>query len=294
MRNTLAEIESAAHILDLPITATVTTPAPEQSFWVLLIGKGYPSPNRNMRWCTDRLKIKPTSQFILERVKASGAAIIVLGVRKSESNTRRATIESHQNIEGSNLTPHGTLPSAMVYRPIVELTTDDVWEILASHAPPWGGQHRKLIQLYKDAAGGECPVIMSADEAPSCGTNSSRFGCWTCTVVDKDKSLQGFVDIGKNEFQPLLDFRDWLVEIRNKPEYRQTERRNGHVQFKDGKHIMGPYTISARKMMLERLLAVQAEYGHELISQQELDSIRAIWTKDILTAGERRNAKSDA
>ncbi len=294
MRNTLAEIESAAHILDLPITAKVTTPAPEQSFWVLLIGKGYPSPNRNMRWCTDRLKIQPTSHFILERVKASGAAIIVLGVRKSESNTRRATIESHQNIEGSNLTPHGSLPNAMVYRPIVELTTDDVWEILASHAPPWGGQHRKLIQLYKDAAGGECPVIMSADEAPSCGTNSSRFGCWTCTVVDKDKSLQGFVDIGKNEFQPLLDYRDWLVEIRNKPEYRQTERRNGHVQFKDGKHIMGPFTISARKMMLERLLAVQAEYGHELIIPQELDLIRTIWTNDILTAGERRNAKSDA
>jgi DNA sulfur modification protein DndC len=290
MRDVLMEIQDAANILKLPIYSQVTTPALEQTFWTLLIGKGYPSPNRNMRWCTDRLKIKPTSQFILDRVRSDGSAIIVLGVRKAESSARRAVIESHQNQANSNLTPHGSLTNALVYRPIADLSTDEVWEILASHTPPWGGQHRKLIQLYRDAAGGECPVVLSQDEAPGCGTNSSRFGCWTCTVVDKDKSLQGFVDVGKTQFQPLLEFRDWLVEIRNKPEYRQNERRNGQMQFRDGKHIPGPFTIEARKMILNRLLEVQAEYGEPLISAEEIELIRSIWTDDILNLWEKRYA----
>ncbi len=290
MRDVLAEIQAVADILKLPIQSKVTTPAIEQTFWTLLIGKGYPSPNRNMRWCTDRLKIQPTSQFILDRVRADGSAIIVLGVRKAESSARRAVIESHQNQANSNLTPHGSLPNALVYRPIADLSTDEVWEILAAHTPPWGGQHRKLIQLYRDAAGGECPVVLSQDEAPGCGTNSSRFGCWTCTVVEKDKSLQGFVDVGKTQFQPLLEFRDWLVQIRNKPEYRQNERRNGQMQFRDGKHIPGPFTIEARKMILNRLLEVQAEYGEPLISVEEIELIRSIWTDDILNLWEKRYA----
>lgn len=288
MKSVLTQIQNAADIFNLPITTKITTPAPEQTFWVLLIGKGYPSPNRNMRWCTDRLKIQPTSQFILDKVQTSGAAIIVLGVRKSESSARKAVIDSYQNLSESNLTPHGSLAGAFVYRPIVDLSTDEVWEMLASHQPPWGGKHRQLIQLYRDAAGGECPIVLSQDEAPGCGTNSSRFGCWTCTVVDKDKSLQGFVDVGKTQFLPLLEFRDWLVEIRNNPEYRQAERRNGLIQYVNGKHIPGPFTITTRKMILDRLLEMQSQYGEMLISPAEIEAIRAIWTEDIITKGERQ------
>ncbi len=293
MKRVLAQIDHAAQAFDLPISTAITTPRLEQSFWVLLIGKGYPSPNRSMRWCTDRLKIQPTSTFILNKVSEKGAAIIVLGVRKSESNTRKVSIEKHQNINNSNLSPHSTLTGAFLFRPIVDLNTDDVWEILASHDAPWGGAHSQLIQLYRDAAGGECPIVLSEEDAPGCGTNSSRFGCWTCTVVDKDKSLQGFVDVGKLEFKPLLDFRDWLVQIRNLPEYRQIERRNGKVVFdQTGKHIKGPFTILARQMILEKLLTMQKEYGEELISIDEIDAIKNIWSIDLITKGERLYGKS--
>ena len=137
-----------------------------------------------MRWCTDRLKIQPTSGYILQKVNENGKAIIVLGVRKDESATRKASIENHKNLENSNLTPHGDLKNALVYRPIADLSTDDVWEFLAANDPPWGGTHSDLIKLYREAAGGECPIVLSQEEAPGCGTNSSRFGCWTCTVVN--------------------------------------------------------------------------------------------------------------
>lgn len=287
MRNALAEILRAAEIFKLPVSGEITVPKLQDTFWTLLIGKGYPTPNRTMRWCTDRLKIQPTSGYILQKVNENGKAIIVLGVRKDESATRKASIESHKNLENSNLTPHSDLKNALVYRPIVDLSTDDVWEFLAANDPPWGGTHGNLITLYREAAGGECPIVLSQEEAPGCGTNSSRFGCWTCTVINKDKSLQGFVDVGKTEFQPLIDFRDWLVEIRNKPEYRQAERRNGKFTFKGSKHIPGPFTIEARQMMLEKLLAVQAIYGEELISQEEIDLIKQIWTEDLINTYSR-------
>ncbi len=287
MRDTLDKILSAAQIFRLPVSGEITTPKLQETFWTLLIGKGYPSPNRSMRWCTDRLKIQPTSSYILQKVSENSKAIIVLGVRKDESSTRKASIESHHNLANSNLTPHGSLKNALVYRPIVDLTTDDVWEFLAANNPPWGGTHDALIKLYREAAGGECPIVLSQEEAPGCGTNSSRFGCWTCTVVNKDKSLQGFVDVGKTEFQPLIEFRDWLVKIRDKDEYRQAERRNGKLTFKGGKHIKGPFTIEARQMILEKLLAVQAAYQGELISKQEVDLIKQCWTEDILKQGSK-------
>lgn len=281
LRKVQEQIERAAKNLSLPITVSTTQPDMRQSFWVLLIGKGYPTPNQTMRWCTDRLKIQPTSGYILERVSKHGAAILVLGVRKDESQSRRKAIEKHQNLQESNLTPHTSLPGAFVYRPIVDLSTDDVWELLAENNPPWGGTNRDLIQLYRDAEGGECPVVMSKDDAPGCGTNSSRFGCWTCTVVEKDKSLQGFVDSGMSEYSCLIEFRDWLKEIRNKREYRQVERRNGKVTFINGSLIPGPFTVEARQMILEKLLDTQRKYGAPLICDEEIELIRREWTDSL-------------
>ncbi len=277
-------IEQGADNLRLPIKVVTTQPKIEQSFWVNLIGRGYPTPNQTMRWCTDRLKIQPSTQYIFNSVSKCGAAIVLLGVRLDESQSRRTSIEKYQNMVGSNLTPHNSLLGAFVYRPIVDLTTDEVWEILASKNPPWGGTHRSLIQLYRDAEGGECPVVLSKEDAPGCGTNSSRFGCWTCTVVDKDKSLQGFVDSGKLEYNGLIEFRDWLKSIRNDSAMRQIKRRNGQISFnlEKGKHIPGPFTIKARELILQKLLETQAQYGESLISDAEIQIIRRIWTEDLL------------
>lgn len=283
LHQSLDELRHAAETLNLPVTVATTNPNKDNTFWVLLIGKGYPSPNSTMRWCTDRLKIQPTSRYILDQVAACGSAIIVLGVRKDESSSRRRSVESFQNDVGTRLHPHKELKGAYVYRPIVELATDDVWEILASKAPPWGGSHNRLIKLYRDASGGECPVVMSHEDAPGCGTNSSRFGCWTCTVVEKDKSLQGFVDSGNHQYAPLIAFRDWLREIRNNLSLRQGRRRNGKISVMDnGRIIPGPFTLDARRMILDRLLQTQIEYGDALISDQEIETIKRIWAIDLI------------
>jgi DNA sulfur modification protein DndC len=275
-------IEGAVEGLDLPITVARTKPDSDKTFWVLLIGKGYPSPNSQMRWCTDRLKIQPTSTYIKDNISKHGAAIMVLGVRRTESIRRMQTVNKYENLRGSNLNEHSSIAGAYIFRPIVDLSTDDVWEILGSFPAPWGGTHAKLFQLYRDAEGGECPVVLSKDEAPGCGTKNSRFGCWTCTVVEKDKSLQGFIDAGQHAYKPLVAFRDWLVEIRNDPTRRSAIRRNGRLTFDlSGKHIPGPFTIQARREILDRLLQVQEEFGARLITDDEVNLIHKFWSIDL-------------
>jgi DNA sulfur modification protein DndC len=277
----LTRIQEAATALGLPVTVVKTQPPEDQSFWVNLIGRGYPSPNMSMRWCTDRLKIQPTNKYIKNHVSNSGAAIVLLGVRRDESASRQRSIDKQKQAT-DKLIRHSELPGAYIYRPIVELSTDDVWEIIGGSNPPWGGSYKELIELYRGAEGGECPVVMGADDAPSCGTKSNRFGCWTCTVVEKDKSLQGFVDGGETRFLPLIEFRTWLKHIRNDRALRQAIRRSGKLTFDPtGKVIPGPFTISARQQILNRLLAVQSSVGMQLISHEELRLISQHWSDEI-------------
>lgn len=288
--DSLEQIREAAETLRLPVRTEITRPALSQTFWVNLIGRGYPSPNRTFRWCTDRMKILPTSAYIKARTDEAERVILLLGVRRSESATRAASVKRYDN--GERLNRHNDLAGCLVFRPIVELSTDDVWEYLGENDAPWGGDHRKLIKLYRDAGGGECPVVTQKSDAPSCGSSSSRFGCWTCTVVDKDRSLEGFVESGFHEFGALLDFRDWLVSIRNDPTKRQARRRNGAITITNtGTYVPGPFTMAARQEILTRLLNMQTGLEVDLISEEEVEEIKRIWSDD-LTANASRKTKA--
>ncbi len=276
----LDRISSALKPLRLPVVVAKTTPETDQTFWVNLIGRGYPSPSRLFRWCTDRMKIQPTTRYIKEQVSAAGKAILLLGVRRTESTQRRRSVERYDN--GERLNPHTSLTGCMVYKPIVELDTDEVWQTLLQLAPPWGGTHRDLVTLYRNAAGAECPLVTDKSDAPSCGSSSSRFGCWTCTVVEKDKSAAAFAEAGYDDVEPLLEFRDWLKQIREQGDMRMSVRRNGTLNFVgEGRLIPGPFTLEARQEILRRLLAIQAEVSYPLIQAEEIERIKAIWAEDF-------------
>lgn len=278
------EMRAAAAAWRLPVEVVTTRPDPDQTFWVNLIGRGYPTPNRTFRWCTDRMKIQPTSRYIKEQIAASGEVVLLLGVRRDESATRAGSVARYDN--GHRLNRHNDLPGCMVYRPIVDLSTSQVWEFLAAVPPPWGGSHQALIQLYRHAGGGGCPVVTQKSDVPSCGTTSSRFGCWTCTVVEKDRSLEGFVEAGFTEFGPLLKFRDWLLTIRNDPTLRSARRRDGrYTVASNGVFVPGPFTIHARMMILDRLLDLQKRIGRTLVTDAELRRIRQIWAEDTIAQG---------
>lgn len=280
LRDSILEVGEAARAFGLPVTTKITQPRIDQSFWVNVIGRGYPPPNRTFRWCTDRMKIQPTSDYIRSQVDAAGQVILLLGVRRSESASRAASVGRYDT-EG-RLHPHNDLAGCMVYRPIVELDTEAVWDYLSSNDPPWGSSHLKLIGLYRHASGGECPMVTQKSDAPSCGTSSSRFGCWTCTVVEKDRSLEGFVEAGFSEFGPFLEFRDWLASIRNDKERRQARRRDGRVTITDtGIFVPGPFTLKTREELLNRLRQLECDLGYPVISDEEVALIYDLWAQEI-------------
>ena len=62
--DTLSKMEKAAKEQNLPISTNLVRPEIKDSFWVCLLGLGYPAPSNNFRWCTDRLKIRNADRFI--------------------------------------------------------------------------------------------------------------------------------------------------------------------------------------------------------------------------------------
>ena len=121
----LERMNDAAGSAGLPLTAHKVKPTLENTFWVNLIGRGYPAPSKQFRWCTDRLKIEPANRFILEKVAEHGEVVVVLGVRKGESATRAQVMTLHR-LKNSLLSRHSRLPNAYVYTPVEDWTVDDV------------------------------------------------------------------------------------------------------------------------------------------------------------------------
>lgn len=263
------------------IQADIIYPDVSQSFWSLVIGLGYPTPEPpGFRWCTERLKILPMNRYTNEIIDKYGEVVLLLGVRKAESLTRKRSITSRE-IEGKLLIPHNDIPKAYVYNPLTEIPNELVWEYLLKDNgfSAWGIDMKYLFSLYQgEAMGEEQSVIGQIDKDKIPVTGNSRFGCWCCTIVKIDKSLQRFIDNGSTELIPLREFRNWLVSVRQDPEFRDNKRRNGKVYQKaNGEYGFGPFKMSARQEILRRLLTLQRDTGFELITNDELKMIDTIW-----------------
>lgn len=268
----LSAIQSAAEALSWPVQTHLVRPDVVDTFWVRLIGYGYAPPTRNFRWCTDRLKIKPTNGLMRGLIRRHGGVLVLTGSRFAESSARAQSLAKHTSDGAIN--PHTSIKGAFVWSPIRDLSTEEVWEYLALTPAPWGGNHRRLQNLYKEANSGECPLVLDETTQP-CG--NSRFGCWTCTVVKRDRSVEGFIGSGREEYAGLAAFRDWLIELREDEQgvYREKVRRNGQPGN-------GPLRLTVREEVLRRLLALQRAVGQELISGGEIAYIRQTWVSEAL------------
>ena len=274
-------INTSSQSEKLNIQASFIYPEIEKTFWSLVIGLGYPTPEPpGFRWCTERLKILPMNKFVLEKIKENGEVVILLGVRKDESLARNRSISSRE-IMGKILVPHEDIENAYVYNPLTKIKNELVWEYLLKDdaKSPWGTDMKYLFNLYQgENLGEEQSVIGEIDKDKIPVTGNSRFGCWCCTIVKEDKSLQNFINKGATELIPLRNFRNWLVSIRQNPEYRDNKRRNGSVYEKaNGDLGLGPFKLSARRIILEKLLKLEVETGFNLITMEELKTIDKMW-----------------
>ena len=295
VRNSLGALSRSASEQGLPFQTKLLEPALEDSYWVNLLGKGYPAPRPGFRWCTERLKIRPASQFIESTANRYGEAILLLGARSAESAARSGSLSRRESVSKEGLTPHPELVNTLIYAPIKEWSNDDVWMFLTRLNNPWGHSNKDLLALYRGATeDNECPVVVDTS-TPSCG--NSRFGCWVCTLVDQDRSMKAMIqnDSDNAWMRPLL-------ELRNELDFRGEAGRRRDLSRRDFRRLRGapelnragddlvpgPYTQETRAELLEHLLRIQtiirtnprtpeALRSIELISLRELKAIRRLW-----------------
>ncbi|MBD2540902.1 DNA phosphorothioation system sulfurtransferase DndC [Coleofasciculus sp. FACHB-SPT36] len=297
VRKSIEQIKASAKEQEMPIEPHLLKPEVSKTYWVGLIGKGYPAPRLKFRWCTGRLKIDPSNHFIRNIVRISGETILILGTRKAESTSRATRMKKlEEKRVRDRLSPNASLPNSLVYSPIEDWRTDEVWLYLMQWQNPWGHSNKDLFAMYRGAtADNECPLVVDTS-TPSCG--SSRFGCWVCTLVDSDKSLSAMIqnDQEKEWLQPLVDFRREL-DIENDREKRDFRRIYGKVELFERniddkisvEPIPGPYTKYWREHWLKRVLEAQTQIRRTappemrditLIAQDELSEIRRIWLEE--------------
>lgn len=301
----LEKMRQQATDLNMLLTPHRLTPKIHNTFWVNLIGKGYPFPRKNFRWCTDRLKIEPSNSFIKDIIKEENEAILVLGTRKAESRSRREVMEEYEKKRyRAHLSKNGSFLNSYVFTPIENWSDDEVWQYLMQYENPWGCSNKDLLAMYSGAsADGECPLVLDTS-SPSCG--NSRFGCWVCTLVSEDRSMAAMIhnDEEKSWMMPLLKFRDDIAgkydQDGNKIKELQTKRKidrdrrdfrrmGGGLTYQNGHLVHGPYLKDAREGFLRKLLLLEQDIrknGPEevrnvhLIQPEELECIRSIWLNE--------------
>ncbi len=295
---------------DAPFSAHMVFRPIEKGYFMLLLGKGYPLPSNSMRWCTDKLKIKPQEKFLEELAPS----FILSGVRRSESRQRGLSIQKRSISEKIAEYANGKLAAigAKIFMPIVDFDVEDIWRNLRQ--PTLWSSTEDIRRIYKEATG-ECgfvnPVGIEEKKVEVCG---ARFGCWTCSVIVKDRSTDQMAKT-HDWMMPLTAWRTLQMRVYGRftparPEgqprkirslvikkykainfaiMRITKAgygRNG-AEFKLG---AGTLTMEVREMLLDELLKTQKEVNRlraieqlpaiDLIKKDELDAIYKIHEED--------------
>ena len=231
---------------------TVTSPAKE-SFWVSVLGKGYPAAHMGFRWCTGKLKIDPIVKFTRSVTTPDNFTVFV-GVRSAESELR-ARIYKQKDYKPRH------------FAPILDWSAHDVWEFLLTEPCPWG-EHGKLVEVYRYSSD-ECVY----GEKQGVCVGNARYGCWACPLQKSTQLDMIGMNTGDERYQELKRFKENLSGMANNSAYRSRIRRNGQVGT-------GPFLVGVRKRMYADLKAMEKRTGWRLITTAEEQCIMEHWAID--------------
>jgi len=231
---------------------SIVKPLPTESFWYYLFVKGYPTPTYLFRWCTRRLKTNPMKRYILQNTPA----IVILGVRHNESSNRNKSLNKRRL---SKLwSSYDGITGVKAFLPIIDWNEDEVIEYLKSTTSPWGSSYERLLELYEKA--NPCDSIQNNCKLP-------RFGCWVCTVIRNDRTLEGLAKNGYPLAQELYEFKQYLMNETRKPENR--------IKLSDGRYSKVKPEIREKLFweFIEFSQKVKYKYNIEIISNEEIKFI---------------------
>ena len=179
--DSLENVRNFCNEHNLNVQVEQVSPELKNTFWSLVLGKGYILPNKTNRYCSERLKVMPQQSKIEEILTTYDGFIAITGQREDESQDRKERLEA-QTIEGS-FKSHD-YKGCHLYAPIEKLNSNQVWDYIYHHSLDWVDKNY-LGKVYAEATddGDECKSLLMGFEAssPGCG-KSGRFGCWICPL----------------------------------------------------------------------------------------------------------------
>jgi len=237
------------------VNAQVSTVHPEikDSFWVSVLGKGYPAAHMGFRWCTGKMKIDPITKYTKE-ITAGHEYTVFVGVRSAES-ALRARIYRQKDYKPNH------------FAPILDWSANDVWEYLLTEPCPWG-DHTDLVKVYRYSSD-ECVY----GEKQGVCIGNARYGCWACPLQKSTQLDMIGMHTGDERYQELKRFKNLLSGMANNTAYRSRIRRNKTVGA-------GPFLVKIRKMLFAELKKVEAATGWQLITAEEEQIIKEHWMID--------------
>lgn len=227
-----------------PAQVTIVYPEIEDTYWVRMIGRGYPPPGPRFRWCTPKIKIKPSRKLHDDN------GLFITGLRMGESQQRDIRLKSSCLNGGANECGSDVWVNQKgidVAAPIIHWTAEEVWYFLMMPGRKALSETQLVVDLY--------------------GNTAMRFGCWMCTVVMKDRTMMALAKAGDVKVQKLLKLREWIVEESKKPENRYFR--------KDGRK--GRLRLELRKELLSKLVSLQKEINIVLITKPEIRRIEQLF-----------------
>jgi DNA sulfur modification protein DndC len=246
------KVKIREYIASAEIDAEVVTVSPpaRDSFWVSVLGKGYPAAHMGFRWCTGKLKIDPITRFT--KIKTEGkTSMVFVGVRAAESELRARIYKEHDYKPGH-------------YAPILDWSAADVWEYLLTEPCLWG-DHSELVQVYRYSSD-ECVY----GEKQGVCIGNARYGCWACPLQKSTQLDMLAMHTGDDRYRELKHFKECLSGMANKKAYRSRIRRNGEVGA-------GPFLVEIRQSLFADMLKLQQSTGWKLIDQEEVEWIKEYW-----------------
>ncbi len=221
-----------------PAQVRIVYPEVEDTYWVRMIGRGYPPPGPRFRWCTPKIKIKPSRKIHDDN------GLFITGLRMGESQQRDIRLKSSCLNGGANECSSDVWVNQKgidVAAPIIHWTAEEVWYFLMMPGRKALPETQLVVDLY--------------------GNTAMRFGCWMCTVVMKDRTMMALAKSGDINVQKLLEFREWIVEESKKPVNRYLRKDGRKGRLKD----------EFRILILTKLLELQDSINIKLISLSEID-----------------------
>ncbi|QST02234.1 hypothetical protein IMZ31_22535 (plasmid) [Pontibacillus sp. ALD_SL1] len=180
---TFRYINRYAAAYHLPISTEIITPSLEDSFWVNVIGNGFPPPKTNFQYCGETLKIKPMVNWLKEHTNTP-CKIILSGLSYDPSFRGVANTDELQPLNGLEFA------DIILFSRLYGVT-------------PWGEKTNKFSDLYEAVTDSVSPIPYSLrneeykEVQGPCGRMNTDFQlpCWNCPLMNYQTLLAKRIDL---------------------------------------------------------------------------------------------------